>query len=155
MSRPKLAIIGTGIAGMGCAHLLHKRFDITLFEKNDYVGGHTCTVDLMEESRAVSFDSGFMVFNKVTYPYLCALFEELQVPVQPTDMSFSVQHVSSGLEFSGSSLNHLFAQRRNLFRLRYWRMILQVNRFNTEAMEALAGTHWEGVSLGDYVRQRK
>ncbi len=154
MTRPTLAIIGTGIAGLGCAHFLHRRFDLTLFEKNDYPGGHTNTIEVSQDGRAVPFDTGFMVFNRVTYPYLVTLFEELRVPVQRTDMSFSVQHGPAGLEFSGSGINHLFAQRRNLFRPRYWRMLQQTNRFNEEAVPALDDPQWAGVTLGDYVRRR-
>lgn len=152
--RPSLAIIGTGIAGLGCAHFLHSQYDLTLFDPNAHVGGHTNTIDVAEPSGPVPFDTGFMVFNRVTYPYLVTLFEELQVPVQRTDMSFSVQHVPSGLEFSGSSLNHLFAQRRNLFRPRYWRMLLQVNRFNAEAVPALSDPQWASATVGDYVARR-
>jgi uncharacterized protein len=154
MSRPTLAIIGTGIAGLGCAHFLHRRFDLSLFEREAHAGGHTNTIEVSEAGRAVPFDTGFMVFNRVTYPYLCALFDELKVPVQRTDMSFSVQHVPTGLEFSGSSLNHLFAQRRNLLRPRYWRMLAQVNRFNGEAVRALGEPEWKNVTVGDYVERR-
>jgi predicted NAD/FAD-binding protein len=154
MSRPTLAIIGTGIAGLGCAHFLHRRFDLALFEREAHAGGHTNTIEVSEAFRAVPFDTGFMVFNRVTYPYLCALFDELKVPVQRTDMSFSVQHVPTGLEFSGSSLNHLFAQRRNLFRPRYWRMLTQINRFNGEAVRALGEAEWSDVTVGEYVERR-
>lgn len=154
MSRPTLAILGTGIAGLGCAHFLHRRFDLTLFERNAHTGGHTNTIDVDESGRPVPFDTGFMVFNRVTYPYLCALFEELKVPVQPTDMSFSVQHVPSDLEFAGSSVNHLFAQRRNLFRPRHWALLYQVNRFNAEAVRALDEPQWQGMDVGTYVGKR-
>jgi predicted NAD/FAD-binding protein len=154
MARPSLAIVGTGVAGMGCAHLLRERHDLTLFEQHDYIGGHTNTIDVPEDGRSVSFDTGFMVFNKVTYPRLVRLFEELKVPVKPTDMSFSVQHLPSGLEYSGSSLNHLFAQRRNLFRPRHYRMLMQISRFNREAIEALSDPRWAGVTIGEYVELR-
>lgn len=153
-SRPSLAIVGTGIAGLGCAHFLHRQYDLTLFDPNAHVGGHTNTIEVAEPGGPVPFDTGFMVFNRVTYPHLVTLFEELKVPVQPTDMSFSVQHVPTGLEFSGSSLNHLFAQRRNLLRPRYWRMLLQVNRFNAEAVPALSDPRWASVTVGEYVSQR-
>ena len=153
-SRPTLAIVGTGIAGLGCAHFLHRQYDLTLFDPNAHVGGHTNTIEVSEPSGPVPFDTGFMVFNRVTYPHLVTLFAELKVPVQPTDMSFSVQHVPTGLEFSGSSLNHLFAQRRNLLRPRYWRMLMQVNRFNAEAVPALSDPRWASVTVGDYVEQR-
>ena len=94
-----LAIIGTGIAGMGCAHHLHKKFELSIFEQNDYVGGHTNTVSVDEDGTPVFMDTGFMVFNFETYPNLCKLFNELSAPVKKTDMSFSVQHKPSGLEY--------------------------------------------------------
>ncbi len=154
MSRQRIAIIGTGIAGLGCAYFLHDRHDLTLFEQADYAGGHTNTIDVGRGTGAVAFDTGFMVFNRVTYPHLCRLFDELKVSVKPTDMSFSVQHRGENLEFCGSSLNHLFAQRRNLFRPRFYRMLMAVNRFNTEAVTALDDPECASVSVADYVRRR-
>ena len=153
---PSLAIIGTGIAGLGCAHFLHRRFELTLFEQNDYVGGHTNTVTAREPGtgRILPIDTGFMVFNQVTYPHLTRLFTQLSVPIKKTDMSFSVRHANTGLEFAGSSLNHLFAQRRNLFRPRFYRMLAAINRFNTEAVAALADPATENETLGDYVKRR-
>lgn len=150
----RVAIIGTGIAGLGCAHFLHRKFDLTLYEKNDYPGGHTNTVPVPEEGRCVLIDTGFMVFNKITYPNLTRLFLELGVAVQPTQMSFSVQHLPTGLEFCGSSLNHLFAQRLNLVRPRFWRMMLQINRFNAEAIAALSAPEFQDDTLGSYVGKR-
>jgi uncharacterized protein len=150
----RIAIIGTGVAGLGCAHFLHRKFDLTLYEKNDYPGGHTNTVSVSEGMRTVTVDTGFMVFNHVTYPNLTRLFREIGVDTKPAPMSFSVQHLPSGLEFCGSSLNHLFAQRKNLISPRYWKMILQINRFNKEAIEALNRAKFEEVTLGDYVRAR-
>ncbi len=108
---PKLAIIGTGIAGLGCAHFLHRDYDLTLFEQNDYAGGHTNTVTVREPHtgrKVPKIDTGFMVFNHATYPLLTRLFRELAVPTKPTLMSFSVRHAASGLDLSGSSLNHPF-----------------------------------------------
>ena len=166
---PTLAIIGTGIAGLGCAHFLRHDFDLTLFERAGYVGGHTNTVEVEEPavavvgrgrptppspSRRVAMDTGFMVFNKVTYPHLTRLFAELRVPIKPTEMSFSVRHADLGLEFAGSSLNHLFAQRRNLLRPRFWRLLAAINRFNAEAIGALDDPAAQKEKLGDYVRRR-
>jgi predicted NAD/FAD-binding protein len=150
----RLAIIGTGIAGLGCAHFLHRKFDLTLYEKNDYAGGHTNTISVAEENRSVPIDTGFMVYNEVTYPNLTRLFRELNVATKPTKMSFSVQHLPTRLEFCGTSLNHLFAQRKNLFRPRFWKMILQINRFNSEAIETLNSKKFEAMTLGDYVREK-
>lgn len=152
----RLAIIGTGIAGLGCAHFLRRDFDLTLFEQNDYAGGHSNTVAVPEpgSGREVAIDTGFMVFNRVTYPLLTRLFTELEVPTKRTTMSFSVRHAGSGLEFCGSSLNHLFAQRRNLFRPRFYRMLAAVHRFNQEAAAALNTPEVQSETLGDYVRRR-
>lgn len=159
-----LAIIGTGIAGLGCAHFLRGAHDITLFEQNAYAGGHSHTVEAYEppdpatqaRSRMVAMDTGFMVFNKMTYPHLTRLFGLLEVPIKPTSMSFSVRHADSGLEFAGSSLNHLFAQRKNLLSLRFLKMLAAVNRFNREAAAAIAGGDRAiaDETLGDYVRRR-
>ncbi|MFZ9682332.1 MAG: NAD(P)/FAD-dependent oxidoreductase [Cephaloticoccus sp.] len=152
----KTAIIGTGIAGLGCAHFLHATDDLWLFEQGGHVGGHTNTVTAPEPGtgRAVPIDTGFMVFNRVTYPLLTRLFDELRVPVKRTTMSFSVRHADSGLEFCGSSLNHLFAQRKNLLRPRFYRMLHAVHRFNREAVQALGDPAIHEITLGDYVAQR-
>jgi len=103
----------------------------------------------------VPIDTGFMVFNYETYPLLTRLFAQLDVPVKKTAMSFSVRHEATGLEYAGSSLNHLFAQRRNLFRPRFYRMLRAVDRFNREAVAALDDPRWAGVALGDYARTRE
>lgn len=158
----RIAIIGTGIAGVGVARFLHRAgHDLTLFEQNDHIGGHTNTVEATEPpaapgeaSRQVPIDTGFMVFNRVTYPLLCRLFDELQVPVKKTTMSFSVRDDAGGLEWCGTSLNHLFAQRKNLLSVRFWRMLSQINRFNKEAVAALDDPAIRTETLGDYVRRR-
>ncbi len=154
----RTAIIGTGIAGLGTAHFLHRAGDeVTCFGPETYAGGHSNTVEAVEPGtgRAVPVDTGFMVFNRVTYPQLCRLFDELQVPVKRTDMSFAVKDTDTGLEWCGSSLNHLFAQRKNLFSPRFIRMLLAVNRFNAEAVQALEGDPAiEEESLAEYVRRR-
>jgi predicted NAD/FAD-binding protein len=154
----RTAIIGTGIAGLGTAHFLHRAgHEITCFGPESYPGGHSNTVEAIEPGTgtALPIDTGFMVFNRVTYPHLCRLFDELQAPVKRTDMSFAVKDVDTGLEWCGSSLNHLFAQRKNLFSPRFIRMLIAVNRFNKEAVAALEGdAGLEQESLADYVRRR-
>jgi predicted NAD/FAD-binding protein len=150
-----VAIIGSGVAGLGCAYLLHPDFDVTLFDGNGYAGGHTHTVTVEEEGRPVPIDTGFMVFNEVTYPNLTRLFAKLGVETQPTSMSFGVQHLSAGIEYCGSSLGQLFAQRRNLLRPRFLRALLQIDRFHRQANEALAAGLSERMTLGEYTRSQR
>ena len=103
--KEKLAIVGTGIAGMASAYFLKDKYDITVFEKNDYIGGHTNTVNAKEDGKDIPIDTGFMVFNHETYPYLTKLFEKLEVPIKDTDMSFAVRHDQYGWEYNGSSIS--------------------------------------------------
>lgn len=152
----RIAIIGSGISGLGCAHFLHPHHDVTVFESDTHIGGHANTVDARETAtgRTVPVDTGFMVFNHETYPHLCRLFDQFKVPTKRTSMSFSVRDDASGLEWNGTSLNHLFAQRKNLFNARFIKMLLAVNRFNTEAAAALEDPSLREVTLADYVRSR-
>lgn len=152
----KIAIIGTGIAGLGCAHFLWREHEVTLFEKEAHLGGHSNTVEVDEPGtgRRLPVDTGFMVFNRVTYPNLCRLFDQLEVPTKPTDMSFSVRDHRSGLEWCGSSLNHLFAQRRNLLSARFWRMLMTIDRFNREAVAAIDDREASRETVAEYVRRR-
>lgn len=149
----KLAIIGTGIAGMGCGYQLHKKYDITFFEKNDYVGGHTNTITVDENGVPVYIDTGFMVFNFQTYPNLCKLFEEIKAPVKKTDMSFSVQYLPSKLEYCGSGINGLFAQRKNIFNRAHIKMLIEIKRFNEESLKILDDPYYETYSLKKYIKE--
>jgi len=150
----RIAIIGTGISGLGCAYFLHQRYDVTLFEAGSYIGGHTNTIAVQEGDREVTADTGFMVYNEVTYPLLTRLFAELKVPTKETVMSFSVQHGPSGVEWNGGGMNQLFGQRRNLLSLRHWRFLIQLNRFNTEAVAALSDPTFQFMTLAEYVEAR-
>jgi predicted NAD/FAD-binding protein len=155
MERQRIAIIGTGISGLACAHFLHSRHEITLFEKDDRLGGHSHTVMAPEGNREVPIDTGFMVYNEVTYPHLTRLFKELGVETKETPMSFSVQHRQDKLEFNGGSLNLLFGQRRNLLRPRFWKMLLQINRFNQETVAELKNPQFPELTLAEYVEARR
>lgn len=126
----KIAIIGSGISGLTCAHLLDKHHDVTVFEKNDYVGGHTATTDVEVDGIRYAIDTGFIVFNDRTYPHFNKLLETLGIKRKETEMSFSVHNTHTKFEYNGHGLNSLFAQRRNLFRHKFWRLILDILRFN-------------------------
>ena len=133
----RVAIIGSGIAAMTVAHRLRELCDLTIFEANDYAGGHTATVDVDWQGSQFAIDTGFIVFNDWTYPNFIALLAELGVPWQYSNMSFSLRCERTGLEYNGTSVNSLFAQRRNLLSLRFWRMIADILRFNASATELL------------------
>ncbi|MCB9772323.1 MAG: FAD-dependent oxidoreductase [Candidatus Omnitrophica bacterium] len=150
-----LAVIGTGIAGMGAAHFLNDRYEITLYEKNSYPGGHTNTLTIDEDGVPVYIDSAFMVYNEITYPNLTRLFKDLDVETKPTDMSFSVQHRPSGLEYCGTGMKGLFAQRKNLFSLRFWKMLLDMNRFNKESLEVLEDQRYLHHTISSYVQEKQ
>lgn len=126
----RIAIIGAGVSGLYAAHLLHKRHEITVFEAADYPGGHTHTVEVELDGQTVAVDTGFIVHNNRNYPLFIALLKELGVAAQDGEMSFSMSCELSGLEYSGSNLNTLFAQRRNLMRPAFYRMLADILRFN-------------------------
>lgn len=148
--RPKIAIIGTGISGLVAAHHLHPRCAITVFEKNDYIGGHTQTHDIEWKGEHHAIDTGFIVFNDWTYPEFIRLMQTIGVEDQPSLMSFSVKCERTGLEYNGTSLNALFAQRRNLFSPRFLGMIRDIMRFNREAPSFLEMGDDE-MTLGTYL----
>ena len=110
----KIAIIGSGISGLVCGHLLHRDFDLSIFEADDYIGGHTHTIDVIRADGSYAVDTGFIVFNEVTYPNFCTLIDQLGVVSQSTRMNFSVRCENTGLEYGSDSVNTLFAQRRNI-----------------------------------------
>lgn len=150
----KIAIIGSGISGLSCAYLLNRQHDITVFEASDSIGGHTATKDVKVNGQDYAIDTGFIVYNDWTYPNFIKLLNELRVETQPTDMSFSVHCENSGLEYGGSNLNTLFAQRRNLFRPHYWQMLRDILRFNKAAVEHLDSKQVDPNStLEDYLQQ--
>ena len=147
----KIAIIGSGIAGNVAAYKLRDAHDITVFESGSYVGGHTNTVDVYEGDRSIAVDTGFIVFNDRTYPNFIRLLDEIGQTSQPSEMSFSVQADDGKIEYSGSSLNGLFAQRRNIVRLPFYRMIRDILRFNKTALPGIDDLDDE-ETLGNYLR---
>jgi predicted NAD/FAD-binding protein len=149
----RLAVVGSGISGLVCAYLLRQAHDVTLFEANDYPGGHTHTVTVAEAGRTLAIDTGFIVCNDRTYPRFLGLLEELGVAWRPTEMGFSVSCARCGLEYSGGSLATLFAQKRNLLRpsfLRMLRDILRFNRLGTDRGDEID----EEVTLGEFLRRK-
>jgi len=156
----RIAIIGTGIAGLTAAWHLRDRHELVLFEANNYVGGHTATKDVEYGGRQYAIDTGFIVFNDWTYPNFIALLEALGAPWQFSNMSFSLRCERSGLEYNGTSVNSLFAQRRNALNPRFLRMIADILRFNVRAKELLTPPTIAGhpdpegqLTLGDYLAE--
>jgi predicted NAD/FAD-binding protein len=148
----KIAVIGAGVAGLTAAYLLHRRHDVTLFERNDYVGGHTHTIVLDSGPDAgTPVDTGFIVMNHRNYPLLTRLFAELKIELRDSEMSFGYYNEASGLQYCGSSLNGLFAQRRNLFRPAFHQMIADILRFYRRAEADLAANGFRGRTLGQYL----
>ena len=147
-SSQRIAVIGSGIAGLTAANLLSRRHDITLFEANDYLGGHTHTKHVEAQGRKFPVNTGFIVYNDWTYPNFIKLMEQLGVETQESDMSFSVHCANSGLEYNGTSLNSLFAQRVNLLRPWFWKMVKDILRFNKETVAALENGSDLSMSLG-------
>ena len=150
----KIAVIGTGIAGNVAAWHLSKDHDITVYEAGSHVGGHTHTHDIVHHGRHHAIDTGFIVFNDWTYTNFINLLDELGVESQVTDMGFSSRCETSGLEYNGSSLNRLFAQRRNIIRPGFHRMIRDILRFNRESRE-LIDKDSETLTLGHYLKAQR
>jgi predicted NAD/FAD-binding protein len=147
----KIAVIGGGISGLATAHLLSAEHDITLFEANDYLGGHTHTIDVSRADGSWAVDTGFIVFNERTYPNFIRLLDRLGVASQPSEMSFSVTDERTGLQYCATNLDTLFAQRRNLFNPDFWRMLLEIFRFKRESRVLYAGEDFS-LTLGEYLQ---
>ena len=142
--RKSIAIIGSGVSGLTCAHYLATQFDVTVFEASDYIGGHVNTIDvtLQDGKKAKpnkveksAIDTGFIVFNERTYPNFFRLLHELQVPFQATDMSFSVKNAARHFEYNGHTLNTLLSQRKNLLNPKFWGFINDILQFNKQVRQ--------------------
>ena len=146
----KIAIIGSGISGLTSAYYLHTHHDVTVYEANDYIGGHTATVDINVAGQLYAIDTGFIVYNDRTYPNFIRLMDEIGVKRRPTQMSFSVRNDSNGLEYNGHTLGTLFAQKRNWLNVTFYRFIREILRFNQLAKES-AKTHQRYSTLGEFL----
>ncbi|MDA8962102.1 FAD-dependent oxidoreductase [Congregibacter sp.] len=151
-----IAVIGSGISGLACAHYLSAEHTVSVFEANKRLGGHTATMDVELGTRRFAIDTGFIVFNDWTYPNFIALMDELGVSSRETAMGFSVRDEDTGLEYSGTNLDSLFAQRRNIVSPRFLRMVRDILRFNKESLADLeSGDLADDESLGSYLTRKK
>ncbi len=149
----RIAIIGSGVAGLTSAHLLHSEHEVTIFEARERVGGHVNTVDVEGPDGAhQSIDTGFIVYNEQNYPLFTRLLQRLQVSTQPSNMSFGVRSDPTGLEYSSASFGTLFAQPRNLFKPGFYRMLRDILKFNRDAVPAIRNGEASG-SLGEYLSE--
>lgn len=150
MNGKKIAIVGTGISGLTCAYHLSRNHHVTIFEAEDYIGGHTHTVEVEKNGEKVKIDTGFIVFNDRTYPNFMKMMEEIGVASQKTEMSFSVRNDALDLEYNGGSLPGLFAQPKNLVRPGFWRLLRDVARFNQEVRKASGD---DSTLLGEFLNR--
>ncbi len=151
--RRKIAVIGSGIAGMSAAWMLHKHHDITVFESGDHVGGHSNTVNSGAAHGNIDVDTGFIVYNDANYPNLVALFDLLGVPTKASQMSFGASVDGGAFEYAGTGLNGLLGQRRNFFNRRFWAMLGDLARFYRSAPAMAAKAHYLHVTLGEFLQQ--
>jgi predicted NAD/FAD-binding protein len=149
----KIAIIGTGISGLTAAYLLNKKYDITVFEQNDYIGGHTHTVNVKTNSGNYAVDTGFIVFNDRTYPNFIRLLEQLNVEKQNSNMSFSFSSEKNSMEYSGDTLSSLFAQRKNLISPQFYRLLYDIFAFNRRAKTFLKNK--QNMTLEEFIQKNR
>jgi len=149
----KIAIVGAGIAGLTAASVLSRKHAITVFEAGNHIGGHTNTIPIREGNQTLAVDTGFIVFNEPNYPNLLRLFDQHDVPIQDSDMSFSVHEPNTGFEYNGVSFDALFAQRANLLKPRFWGMLASIMRFHREAPLHLSAGMDDSLTVSQYVKR--
>jgi len=149
----EIAVIGTGIAGMSAAWLLSKANHVTVYERDNRLGGHSNTVEVQDQAGSTPVDTGFIVYNELNYPNLTALFSHLDVPTKPSEMSFAASLDGGAFEYGGSDIPSLIAQKRNLLRPKFWRMLLDLKRFYQTGPELLLQSNAESISLGDFLEE--
>ena len=150
----KLAVVGSGISGLSAAYHFSKNHKVDLFEQDDHFGGHSLTYDIKEEDKVVPVDLGFIVFNEQTYPNLISFFRELDVPFEKSNMSFSVSVKDSNVEYGGSGLNAIFANKKNLLNLKFLKMINEIISFYKKA-PSLLNHNLSEDTLGNYLEKSK
>ena len=150
----KIAVIGSGISGVYAAHYLSQQHQVTVYEANPYLGGHTDTHNIVLEEQNYPVDTGFIVFNEHNYHFFCQLLRDLGVTSQPSDMSFSVVNALTGLEYNATTMDKLFCQRQNLLRPRFYRLVMDILRFYREAPALLNSTD-DALTLGDYLQNNR
>ena len=150
----RVAIVGSGVSGLVSAHLLGRRHEVVLFEADDRLGGHVHTWDVELDRRRYAVDTGFIVFNERNYPNFTKLLNQLHVPSQPTTMSFGFRCDATNMEYNGSTARQLFAQKRNVFRPRFYKMLADVVRFNRHAAHDVANGS-ATASVGEYLEQKR
>ena len=152
----RIAIIGTGISGLTSAYLLNKHNDIKVYEANDYIGGHTATKNVVVNDTEYAIDTGFIVYNDWTYPNFIKLMQTLNVATQPTEMSFSVKNLKTKMEYNGNTINSLFAQRRNILSPSFWRLVLDIVKFNKICKAHIADDKdTDNITLQQFIEQHK
>src|SRR6202012_29306 len=151
----RIAVIGSGISGLAAAYYLSRKYDVFLLERETRLGGHTHTVTVDSSAGPLAVDTGFIVHNDRTYPNLIKLLGELGVPRVNSDMSFAVSCRKSGYEYSSRGANGFFAQKRNVFQAKPWRLYREIKRFNRESVEVLRRTDADGLTIGQYLSEKQ
>ena len=150
----KIAVIGSGISGLSASYYFSKKYKVDLFEQDDHFGGHSYTYDIKEENKIIAVDLGFIVFNEQTYPNLIRFFNELNVPFEKSNMSFSVSIKDTNVEYGGSGFNAIFANKKNLLNFKFLKMINEIINFYKTA-PSLVNTETSNITLGDYLKSSK
>ena len=148
----KIAVIGSGISGLSAAYFLSKKYKVDLFEQNDHFGGHSYTFEIKEEKKVVPVDLGFIVFNELTYTNLIKFFNELNIPFEKSNMSFSVSIKDTNVEYGGSGFKAIFANKFNLFNFKFLKMIKEIISFYNYA-PSLLNNETNEETLGDYLKR--
>ena len=150
----KIAVIGSGISGLSASYYFSKKYKVDLFEQDDHFGGHSYTYDIKEDNKIIAVDLGFIVFNEQTYPNLIRFFNELNVPFEKSNMSFSVSIKDTNVEYGGSGFNAIFANKKNLLNFKFLKMINEIINFYKTA-PSLINTETSNITLGDYLKSSK